>query len=872
MVKISVVVPVYNKDLYLRECLNSLVRQTLEDLEIICVDDKSTDDSFNILMEYAAKDLRVKVYPLTENRGVSVARNIGIEKAKGEFVAFVDADDFVAPDFFEKLYSASAGYDCVKGEIWDYDAEIGKCALNELYDLNDKIKKTGNPVYFYYGFFSAIYRRSFINRYECRFPEGISYYEDPFFNFTVTARLQAVKVVDGARYFYRKVAQSLSHDITPTKMEDFYRSVLSIFSNLNDLGLSHENRSVVANQIIAMINSFAADDRLNGERLQHLKREYYSFLGKNSEKAEIKVSVIVPVYNGEKYLRRMLDCLTFQTLYAIEIICVNDHSEDNSLSIIKKYQKDDNRIKIVDCAVNGGESKARNLGIHAAKGEYIAFMDQDDRIDLFFYERLYEKAIETSADIIKGDATEILYNGERMIRSYSLVEKNPLYFTGDWWTAIYKRSLIVNNLIKLPEGCPLGGDIKFLFDACRVCNKVSVVHGVYYYHIMHEDSGDALVTSVSKIRSVIEVFSYILREIENSNLYEQDLDCYVFYYNSYINHSCLRIKRCRDLDGKLLCSDFIFSSYNQCRCKSKLNEKIKLFDSVLADVLENDKKSFFDSLLEKDILSEVFYEYQKENKNASVPCCVIVPFVNEKAVQKYILGNAFLKEEEDIRYFLLDNRTENKPISMRYNRFLDEYDYTQDSWFIFMHSDFEFLSFPSELLSRLDSGKIYGPVGAKVFIDKGKMFVAIKGEVFEKDANNTLYYNLNYKYYDLCADTLDCMCLIVHSSLVEKHHLRFDENTLFDLYVEDFCISAKKRYGVLTEVCCFNCAHHSSYTSEKYYSKRYLKQLEYINKKYPDEIYGGTVTPIGGRILPSMSEREFALFRIRRELLTGKKL
>ena len=110
--------------------------------------------------------------------------------------------------------------------------------------------------------------------------------------------------------------------------------------DLKQCNLSYENRFVVANQILTMINGFAMDEKLSGEKLRRLKKEFFAFLGRNSRgNDEIKVSVIIPVYNGEKYLRRTLDCLTFQSLYEIEIICVNDCSDDDSITVLREYQK-----------------------------------------------------------------------------------------------------------------------------------------------------------------------------------------------------------------------------------------------------------------------------------------------------------------------------------------------------------------------------------------------------------------------------------------------------------------------------------------------------------------------------------------------------
>ena len=104
--KVSVIVPVYNVEKYLSDCLDSLIKQTLKDIEIICVDDGSTDNSHKILLEYARKDDRILVLQ-QENSKQGTARNKGLEIAKGEYIGFVDSDDWVDEDFYEKLYIAA---------------------------------------------------------------------------------------------------------------------------------------------------------------------------------------------------------------------------------------------------------------------------------------------------------------------------------------------------------------------------------------------------------------------------------------------------------------------------------------------------------------------------------------------------------------------------------------------------------------------------------------------------------------------------------------------------------------------------------------------------------------------------------------------
>ncbi len=106
MVKISVIIPVYNEELYLEQCLDSVCNQTLREIEILCIDDGSTDASLNILEQFANKDFRIKVFRQW-NQYAGTARNLGIQKAQGKYLCFLDSDDFFAPDLLEKMYQAA---------------------------------------------------------------------------------------------------------------------------------------------------------------------------------------------------------------------------------------------------------------------------------------------------------------------------------------------------------------------------------------------------------------------------------------------------------------------------------------------------------------------------------------------------------------------------------------------------------------------------------------------------------------------------------------------------------------------------------------------------------------------------------------------
>lgn len=106
MCKVSIIIPIYNTEKYIKDCLDSVVNQTLDDIEIICINDGSTDNSLKLINDYAKRDKRIKVIN-QENKGQGTARNIGIKESKGEYIGFVDFDDYIDLKMYEKLFYES---------------------------------------------------------------------------------------------------------------------------------------------------------------------------------------------------------------------------------------------------------------------------------------------------------------------------------------------------------------------------------------------------------------------------------------------------------------------------------------------------------------------------------------------------------------------------------------------------------------------------------------------------------------------------------------------------------------------------------------------------------------------------------------------
>ena len=217
MSKLSVIIPVYNVEKYLQECLDSAVNQTLKDIEIICVNDGSTDGSSKILKEYATKDSRIVIVN-RPNQGVSAARNTAIDIAKGEFVTFMDSDDFYPEnDVLEHLYNRAAENNVLicGGEFSDFDDNKRPVTLNTRFDeclSGYTFKKEGIVDYkdyqFDFGFHRFIYNLDFLRKNRLKYPKYKAF-EDPVFfvNAMIAAKkfYAAKKVVYAYRFNHKEV-------------------------------------------------------------------------------------------------------------------------------------------------------------------------------------------------------------------------------------------------------------------------------------------------------------------------------------------------------------------------------------------------------------------------------------------------------------------------------------------------------------------------------------------------------------------------------------------------------------------------------------------------------------------------------------------
>ena len=247
MVKVSVLVPIYNVEKFLKECLDSLLNQTLTDIEIVCVNDGSTDGSDAILDEYKNRDARVKVFH-KENTGYGHTMNVALDNAAGKYIAILESDDFAEPNMLEALYNKAEemNADVVKANLYGYrngvdtyENRVGGFLLNRLLDVTDepKIISVADSIW------SCIYNHEFLKNYRIRFHEtpGASY-QDISFSEQVWLNAKRVCFVDTPVLHYRRDNENSS----------MYNNK-KIFCVFDEYGWVEENYK----------NAFSSDERMH---------------------------------------------------------------------------------------------------------------------------------------------------------------------------------------------------------------------------------------------------------------------------------------------------------------------------------------------------------------------------------------------------------------------------------------------------------------------------------------------------------------------------------------------------------------------------------------------------------------------------------
>ncbi|MEF9892078.1 MAG: glycosyltransferase family 2 protein [Anaerorhabdus sp.] len=276
---ISVIVPVYNVEKYLKQCLNSIITQTLKDIEIICVNDGSTDGGPAILQEYSLKDSRIKVIN-KENAGLGAARNTGFDNCSGEYVIFVDSDDFIEKSLCEKIYTIGKinSSDVIffdVGLYWSLSEPITDFFEDNMYNNLTKLEtfnvKDVPQIQDNHSVWSRAYSRDFLLRNNLRNPEQ-RFAEDMLFTYMTSVYAEKMNVINEKLYFYRQNRKGSLLEIE--KSNDIYKLMyVSSIRDTKEFLLKTDYYSLLKENFLQTKVKWAVPRQINIQT----KKDFYEF-------------------------------------------------------------------------------------------------------------------------------------------------------------------------------------------------------------------------------------------------------------------------------------------------------------------------------------------------------------------------------------------------------------------------------------------------------------------------------------------------------------------------------------------------------------------------------------------------------------------
>ena len=501
---ISIVIPVYNAEKYLEQCLNSIKNQTYKNFEVILVNDGSIDNSESICKAFVESDTRFRYY-LKANGGASSARNLGLDNVTGEYITFIDADDWVDENHLEVLInnikennsdmavSSIKKFDNVSKFGFRVHSKQEKYLLNynklnreEFLVILPKLIHASNS---YKIAVSKLFKKELLS--DVRFDESIVYGEDLEFFFKIYNNISSISYVDEVSYIYRLYDESTSSKFGQLYIEQELGIYKKMYEKIEELGLPTIHYYNTIRDLLEFRKDFLENRVLFNEYLEFLETKE-----KSVTYPKDLISIIVPIYNVYPYLRLCLERIENQTYPHFEVLLINDGSRDNPKDICLEFAERDKRFKYIE-QKNAGLSAARNTGILNATGEFITFIDGDDFVEPNYLEELYYASLKNDSEIVVGsykkfneednnyyihvfDYREEHYKHRELIENIAQIERRGIEFETSWGTLFHKR-LFENVLF------PVGKNIedtrtnyKLYMESC----KTTYIHkDLYVYRI-----------------------------------------------------------------------------------------------------------------------------------------------------------------------------------------------------------------------------------------------------------------------------------------------------------------------------------------------------------------------------------------------------
>lgn len=540
--QISIIVPVYNVEPYLRQCLDSILGQTFTNFEVLLINDGSPDSSGDICREYVAKDSRFHYFE-KENGGLSDARNYGIERAQGEYLTFIDSDDFVNEKHLENLFLASrltnaditiGGFSRFEnGTFWLYqdhfssDSLVSFTSAQAIQHLDSMFDV---PFLNFSIVCGKLFKRDLFK--ELRFQYG-KYAEDQFIIWKLYLKARSIYTFNVDSYVYRINNTGMSSVFSLKHLDyiDALEERIKFTKDIDgiDIGLSFNMYRYVLKRNLDQLEEHQFLDEASQIRrkLELAEREEYPFLFDESYSdmggPKELISIIVPIYNVESYLRMCLDSIEHQTYSNIEVLLINDGSPDSSGEICQEYVARDSRFRYFE-KENGGLSDARNYGIERSNGMYLTFVDSDDWVEPTYIDDMYQAALKNDSEIVVSNYTQFdvkenhylvhvwddyyeeTYERKELINRLPLLERRDYSFITSWGI-LFSRSLFDN--IQFPKG-KLIEDGRTNYKLFAKSSRSTYINkSLYIYRIGREGS---IINTVTE-KLLIDKLEYVLERL-----------------------------------------------------------------------------------------------------------------------------------------------------------------------------------------------------------------------------------------------------------------------------------------------------------------------------------------------------------------------
>lgn len=530
---ISIVIPVYNAEKYLGGCLNSIQNQTYKNFEVILVNDGSIDHSETICKEFVEVDTRFR-YFLKVNGGASSARNFGLDHVTGDFITFIDADDWVDENHLEVLINniKENNSDMAVSSIKKFDNvssfEFRVYSNQEKYLLNyNKLNRDEFLVILpklihasnsYKIAVSKLFKKELVK--DIRFDESIVYGEDLDFFFKIYNNINSISYVDEVTYVYRLHDESTSSKFNQQYAEQELLIYKKMYEKIEELGLSTIHYYTTIRDLLEFRKDYLENRVLFNKYLDFLETKE-----KSVTYPEDLISIIVPIYNVSPYLQLCLESIEKQTYPHFEVLLINDGSRDNSKDICQEFIHKDKRFRYFE-QENLGISAARNTGILNSNGEFITFIEGDDFVDPNYLEELYHTALKNDSEIVVASYKEFNENDnnyyihvfddkeEHFIQN-ELIQKREIEFETSWGILFHKRLF---ETILFPVGKSVGDcftNYKLFMESC----KASYIHKNFYIHRIRKGSLSALLTE----QYFTDVFEALLERVATLALLGMDI-------------------------------------------------------------------------------------------------------------------------------------------------------------------------------------------------------------------------------------------------------------------------------------------------------------------------------------------------------------